>query len=64
MTSTLTHCKFILFCVFFVSELVLEYMSGSKPAHCIELFGREILGGWTSWQNEEDEEKEMQGKKI
>ncbi|KAF7139146.1 hypothetical protein RHSIM_Rhsim07G0236000 [Rhododendron simsii] len=35
-----------------ISELLLEYVPGSKPARCIELFAREMLGGWTSWGNE------------
>ncbi|XP_058222772.1 methyltransferase-like protein 2 [Rhododendron vialii] len=35
-----------------IGELLLEYVPGSKPARCIELFAREMLGGWTSWGNE------------
>ncbi|KMT04713.1 hypothetical protein BVRB_7g168950 isoform A [Beta vulgaris subsp. vulgaris] len=35
-----------------VEELLLEYVPGSKPARCLELFAREMMGGWTSWGNE------------
>lgn len=35
-----------------IGELLLEYMSGTKHAHCIELFSRELSAGWTSWGNE------------
>ncbi|GJR21737.1 hypothetical protein Tco_0970264 [Tanacetum coccineum] len=29
-----------------------KYIPGSAPAHCLELFARELLAGWTSWGNE------------
>ncbi|KAM7517154.1 hypothetical protein LguiA_006737 [Lonicera macranthoides] len=35
-----------------IGELLLEYVPGPKPAQCIELFAREMFGGWTSWGNE------------
>ncbi|KAJ4843254.1 hypothetical protein Tsubulata_048781, partial [Turnera subulata] len=35
-----------------VGELLLEHVPGLKPARCIELFARELFGGWTSWGNE------------
>ncbi|XP_059637665.1 methyltransferase-like protein 2 isoform X3 [Cornus florida] len=35
-----------------VGELLQEYVPGVKPARCIELFAREMMGGWTSWGNE------------
>lgn len=35
-----------------IGELLLEYVPGSEPARCIELFAREMLAGWTSWGNE------------
>ncbi|KAH6829202.1 Methyltransferase MT-A70 family protein [Perilla frutescens var. hirtella] len=35
-----------------IGELLLDYVPGPKPAQCIELFAREMIGGWTSWGNE------------
>ncbi|KZV23234.1 methyltransferase-like protein 2 [Dorcoceras hygrometricum] len=35
-----------------VGELLVDYIPGSKPARCLELFSREMLSGWTSWGNE------------
>ncbi|KAI3460298.1 hypothetical protein Pfo_016961 [Paulownia fortunei] len=35
-----------------IGELLLDYVPGIKPAHCIELFSREMIAGWTSWGNE------------
>ncbi|XP_002510345.2 methyltransferase-like protein 2 isoform X2 [Ricinus communis] len=35
-----------------VGELLLGHVPGPKPARCIELFAREMIGGWTSWGNE------------
>ncbi|XP_071703646.1 methyltransferase-like protein 2 [Rutidosis leptorrhynchoides] len=35
-----------------IGELLQEYIPGAKPGHCIELFAREMLAGWTSWGNE------------
>ncbi|KAA3476391.1 methyltransferase-like protein 2 [Gossypium australe] len=35
-----------------IGELLLEHVPGVKPARCIELFAREMLGGWVSWGNE------------
>ncbi|XP_021612813.1 methyltransferase-like protein 2 isoform X3 [Manihot esculenta] len=35
-----------------IGELLLEHVPGPKHARCIELFAREMIGGWTSWGNE------------
>ncbi|GKF41810.1 hypothetical protein Tco_0125152, partial [Tanacetum coccineum] len=35
-----------------LSEMLHKYIPGSTPAHCLELFARELLAGWTSWGNE------------
>ncbi|KAI3825578.1 hypothetical protein L1987_07069 [Smallanthus sonchifolius] len=35
-----------------IGEMLREYIPGLEPAHCLELFARELLGGWTSWGNE------------
>lgn len=35
-----------------VTELLSEYIPGQRPSRCIELFGRELAAGWTSWGNE------------
>ncbi|XP_050214869.1 methyltransferase-like protein 2 isoform X2 [Mercurialis annua] len=35
-----------------IGELLLEHVPGPKPARCLELFAREMMGGWTSWGNE------------
>ncbi|KHG20881.1 hypothetical protein F383_07271 [Gossypium arboreum] len=35
-----------------IGELLLDHVPGVKPARCIELFAREMLGGWVSWGNE------------
>ncbi|XP_039044062.1 methyltransferase-like protein 2 isoform X2 [Hibiscus syriacus] len=35
-----------------IGELLLEHVPGVKSARCIELFAREMLGGWVSWGNE------------
>ncbi|CAL5415586.1 unnamed protein product [Camellia sinensis] len=35
-----------------IGELLLDYVPGLRPAHCIELFSREMISGWTSWGNE------------
>ncbi|KDP38467.1 hypothetical protein JCGZ_04392 [Jatropha curcas] len=35
-----------------IGELLLEHVPGPKPVRCIELFAREMIGGWTSWGNE------------
>ncbi|KAF5796952.1 putative DNA methylase, N-6 adenine-specific [Helianthus annuus] len=35
-----------------VGEMLREYIPGLEPARCLELFARELLGGWTSWGNE------------
>ncbi|OIT30375.1 PREDICTED: methyltransferase-like protein 2 [Nicotiana attenuata] len=35
-----------------LGELLLDYVPGSRPARCIELFAREMIPGWTSWGNE------------
>ncbi|XP_059279184.1 methyltransferase-like protein 2 [Lycium ferocissimum] len=35
-----------------IGELLLDYLPGSRPARCIELFAREMITGWTSWGNE------------
>ncbi|KAK6239259.1 hypothetical protein QUC31_004728 [Theobroma cacao] len=35
-----------------IGELLLGHVPGVKPARCIELFAREMVGGWASWGNE------------
>ncbi|CAM8927877.1 unnamed protein product [Rhodiola kirilowii] len=35
-----------------LAELLKEFVPGSKPEKCIELFAREMASGWTSWGNE------------
>ncbi|XP_057535698.1 methyltransferase-like protein 2 isoform X1 [Amaranthus tricolor] len=35
-----------------LGDLLMQYVPGPRPAHCIELFAREMLSGWTSWGNE------------
>ncbi|KAK3030523.1 hypothetical protein RJ639_039553 [Escallonia herrerae] len=35
-----------------VGELLREYVPGLEPPHCLELFAREMIAGWTSWGNE------------
>ncbi|XP_076954746.1 methyltransferase-like protein 2 [Bidens hawaiensis] len=35
-----------------IGEMLREYIPGLEPARCLELFARELLGGWTSWGNE------------
>ncbi|PWA34523.1 hypothetical protein CTI12_AA618250 [Artemisia annua] len=35
-----------------IGEMLRKYIPGSAPAHCLELFARELLAGWTSWGNE------------
>ncbi|CAI9284216.1 unnamed protein product [Lactuca saligna] len=35
-----------------VGEMLREYIPGSHPARCLELFAREMVSGWTSWGNE------------
>lgn len=35
-----------------LAKLLLDHVPGRKPAKCIELFARELVGGWTSWGNE------------
>lgn len=35
-----------------LEELVLEYIPGTKPARCVELFARDMRAGWFSWGNE------------
>lgn len=35
-----------------IGEMLRKYIPGSEPAHCLELFARELLAGWTSWGNE------------
>ncbi|KAI3439648.1 uncharacterized protein J3R85_004481 [Psidium guajava] len=35
-----------------IEELVLEYIPGTKPARCVELFARDMRAGWLSWGNE------------
>ncbi|KAI7747337.1 hypothetical protein M8C21_019365 [Ambrosia artemisiifolia] len=35
-----------------IGEILREYIPGLEPARCLELFARELLGGWTSWGNE------------
>ncbi|CAN4093806.1 unnamed protein product [Withania somnifera] len=35
-----------------IGELLLDYVPGSMPARCVELFAREMIAGWTSWGNE------------
>ncbi|KAI3504797.1 hypothetical protein L1887_26516 [Cichorium endivia] len=35
-----------------IGEMLREYVPGSDPPRCLELFAREMLGGWTSWGNE------------
>lgn len=35
-----------------IGEMLWEYVPGSDPPRCLELFAREMLGGWTSWGNE------------
>ncbi|KAJ1298354.1 hypothetical protein BS78_01G446400 [Paspalum vaginatum] len=35
-----------------LEKLLSEYIPGTKPPRCIELFARELFPGWTSWGNE------------
>ncbi|KAK4352011.1 hypothetical protein RND71_027529 [Anisodus tanguticus] len=35
-----------------IGDLLLDYVPGSRPARCIELFAREMIAGWSSWGNE------------
>ncbi|KAI3978778.1 hypothetical protein MKX01_015953 [Papaver californicum] len=35
-----------------VGKLLMDYLPGTRPARCIELFARELFAGWTSWGNE------------
>ncbi|KAJ6808381.1 methyltransferase-like protein 2 [Iris pallida] len=35
-----------------LAKLLLDHVPGRKPAKCIELFARELVGGWMSWGNE------------
>ncbi|GMP81207.1 hypothetical protein CsSME_00035995 [Camellia sinensis var. sinensis] len=35
-----------------MGELLLDYVPGFRSPHCIELFSREMISGWTSWGNE------------
>nr|GEX59555.1 methyltransferase-like protein 2 isoform X1 [Tanacetum cinerariifolium] len=35
-----------------VGEMLRKYIPGTAPAHCLELFARELQAGWTSWGNE------------
>ncbi|KAI3960734.1 hypothetical protein MKW92_040232 [Papaver armeniacum] len=35
-----------------VGKLLMDYLPGTRPARCIELFAREMFAGWTSWGNE------------
>ncbi|KAF3334133.1 methyltransferase-like protein 2 isoform X2 [Carex littledalei] len=35
-----------------LEKLLSEYIPGQRPSRCIELFGRELAAGWTSWGNE------------
>ncbi|KAE9600074.1 hypothetical protein Lal_00046200 [Lupinus albus] len=35
-----------------IADLLLDYVPGLKPPRCIELFAREMMGGWVAWGNE------------
>ncbi|KAK1435419.1 hypothetical protein QVD17_01182 [Tagetes erecta] len=35
-----------------IGEILRENIPGLEPSRCLELFARELIGGWTSWGNE------------
>lgn len=35
-----------------LQKILSEYIPGTKPPRCIELFARDLGSGWTSWGNE------------
>ncbi|KMZ57402.1 Methyltransferase-like protein 2 [Zostera marina] len=35
-----------------ILKFLSDYIPGKKPPNCIDLFARELQGGWTSWGNE------------
>lgn len=43
-------CIFLVFLN--VPDLLSKYAPGFGQQRCIELFARELLGGWNSWGNE------------